>query len=98
MLKQSKSANIEDIENNKDMDAGSDSSDSQNKSLSIKFEGIDHDAQYKFIENEIHERKKPNYLDNMSRQDHKSHLTDNKSQIFKSPLQTLNGSYLEELA
>ena len=40
-FRQSKSANIDDIENNKDMDAGFDSSNSQNKSLSIKFEGIE---------------------------------------------------------
>jgi hypothetical protein len=49
-IRLSKSANIDEIENNKDMDAGFDSSNSQNKSLSIKFEGIDQNAQYKFIE------------------------------------------------
>lgn len=62
-MKQSKSANIDD----KDMDAGFDSSNSQNKSLSIKFDRIDQNAQYKFIDNEGQERKKVNYLDNMSR-------------------------------
>ena len=66
-LRLSKSANIDDIENNKDMDAASDSSNSQNKSLSVKFEEIDQNAQYKFIDNECTERKKINYLDNMTR-------------------------------
>jgi len=49
------------------MDAASDSSNSQNKSLSVKFEEIDQNAQYKFIDNECTERKKINYLDNMTR-------------------------------
>ena len=66
-LRQLKSAVIQDIEINKDMDAGSDSSNSQNKSLSIKIEEIDQSAQYKFIENDNLERKKVYNLNNMSR-------------------------------
>jgi hypothetical protein len=81
------------------MNAGSDSSIIQ-KSLVHQLENIEKNPQYKFIENEGQNTKRVNMLlENLSRQDHKSHLTDNKSQNRsqdKSPKQ--GSAYLEELA
>jgi hypothetical protein len=78
------------------MDAGFESSkESQNKSLSIKLESIEKNTQFKFMDlDDGQKSKRVNMLlENLSRQDHKSHLTDNnKSQIFKSPTPPLNDS------
>jgi len=86
------------------MNAGFDSDNSPNNksTVSIKLERIDQNPQFKFIDNEGQKTKRVNMLlENLSRQEHKSHLTDNnKSAIIqKSPTPTLNGSqYIEELA
>lgn len=92
-----KSANISDIDNDKDMNAGFDSDNSPNNksTVSIKLERIDQNPQFKFIDNEGQKIKRVNMLlENLSRQEHKSHLTDNnKSAIMqKSPTPTMNGS------
>ena len=62
------------------MNAGSDSSHDNSKSLSNKIENnIDKNARYKFMDNEegLMSKRVNIVLENLSRQDHKSHLTDN---------------------
>ena len=53
-MKQSKSAHISELDNNKDMNAGFTNSENSvnNKSVSNKIESIDQNPQFKFIDNE----------------------------------------------
>jgi len=63
------------------MDAGFDSDNSNNKSVSVKIEEIEQNHHYKFtdIEGQEPRTKRINVNDNLSRQEHKSHLTGNAS-------------------
>lgn len=68
-MKQSRSAQISELDSKKDMNAGFDSDNSaNNKSVSIKIESIDQNPHFKFIDNEGHQTKRVNVLmDNLSR-------------------------------